>query len=125
MSTSKRVGLNGGFGVAGGSFKHKKNRLLDLLRVRYPLKFDFCRMTLEELTSMMNRAIREDKTQPGVYRPLVAIGHTKDLADPHTVDAFLAFLREKKIAVSTFESIYPRLTQDYRHPVLSECRTLS
>jgi hypothetical protein len=125
MSTSKRVGLNGGFGMAGGSFKQKKNRLLDLLRVRYPLKFDFCRMTLEELTSMMNRAIGEDKAEPAVYRPLVAIGHTKDLADPHTVDAFLAFLRGKKIAVATFESIYPRLTQDHRQPELSECHTLS
>jgi hypothetical protein len=122
MSTSKRVGLNGGLGVAGADLKQKKNRILDLLRFRYPLKFDFCRMTLEELTSMMNRVIREDEAEPGLYRPLVAIGHTKDLTDIQTVQAFLAFLREKKIAVATFENVYPRLV---RQPELSECRTLS
>jgi hypothetical protein len=39
----------------------------------------------------------------------VAIGHTKDLTDPETVDAFLGFLRKKEIAVATFESAQRKL----------------
>ena len=66
-------------------------------------------MTLNELISMMKRIIQEDRKDPTPYRPLVAIGHTKDLTDPQAVDAFLSFLGESGIAVSTFEDIYPRL----------------
>ena len=61
---------------------------------------------------MMGRAIREDRERPAVYRPIVAIGHTKDLSDTQTVDDFLCFLRAEKITVSTFQNIYPRLVRE-------------
>jgi hypothetical protein len=109
MATSKRVGMGNGFGVSGRSPWQKVNRLRDLLRFRYPLKFDFCRMTLDELTSMMEKVIQEDQRDPSVYRPLVAIGHTKDLVDPKTVDAFLSYLRSKKIAISTLKDVYSKI----------------
>jgi hypothetical protein len=111
MPTSKRLGFSNSFGRAGRSGRQKLNRFLDFLRFRYPLKLDFCRMTLNELTSMVDRVIREDREEPTLYRPLVAIGHTKDLSDPQTVDAFLAFLRSREIAVSTFETVYSKLLQ--------------
>ncbi len=66
-------------------------------------------MTLGELTSMVERVIRKDRDEPEVYRPLVAIGHTKDLVDLQTVDDFLCFCAPKEVAVSTFADIYPRL----------------
>jgi hypothetical protein len=109
MPTSKRLSFNNPLGMSGRSTKNKINRVLDLLRFLYPLKLDFCRMTLAELTSMVDRVIREDRKDPRSYRPLVAIGHTKDLSDPQTVDAFLSFLRENGIAISTFKDIYPKL----------------
>jgi|SRR5712692_3953071 len=109
MPTSKRMSFGNSFDVAGRSAGQKVNRALDFLRFRYPLKFDFCRMTLNELTSMVDRVVQEDQEEPALYRPLVAIGHTKDFTDPQTVDQFLSFLRAKGIAVSTFETIYPRL----------------
>ena len=81
---------------------------MDFLRLRQPLKLDFCRMTLDELTSMVDRAIKVDQQNPLSYMPLVAIGHTKDLVDFDTVESFLSYLGQKGIAVSTFEEVYPK-----------------
>lgn len=111
MATSKRMGVSNNVGMSGQSTGRKLNRALDFLRFRYPLKFDFCRMTLHEMTSMLERVIREDEEEPSLYRPLVAIGHSKDLVDFETVFAFLSFLRAKGIAVSTFEAAYSKLTR--------------
>ena len=109
MPTSKRMSFGNNFGIAGQSSAKKWNRIRDFLRFRYPLKLDFCRMTLNELTSMVDKVLREDKDDPSVFRPIVTIGHTKDLSDPQTVDAFLSYLRANNVAVSTFEGIYSRL----------------
>ncbi|MBZ5614927.1 MAG: hypothetical protein LAO23_13030 [Acidobacteriia bacterium] len=111
MTTSKRMSFSGNVGMGGQGLKRKVNRALDFLRFRYPRKFDFCRMTLAELTSMIDRVVCEDRKSPEVYRPLVAIGHTKDLRDFRSVDAFLAFLRTKGITVCTFSDIYSKLAQ--------------
>jgi hypothetical protein len=106
MLTTKRVSLQ----RKGSSISHTNNkkihRLRDLLRFRYPLKFDFCRMTLSELTRMMDKVIQEDNEQPTSLRPLVAIGHTKDLADFQTIDSFLLYLRQKAIPVTTLREAY-------------------
>lgn len=112
MPTSKRFGFSGGQGMGTRGAKQKLNRALDLLRLWYPRKLDFCRMTLRELTTTLERIVREDQGAPDVYRPIVAIGHTKDLTDPQTVDAFLSFLRTNEIRVSTFEDVYPKLKQE-------------
>lgn len=112
MLTAKRLAFKNSYGGANGPRPGGKlNRLLDFARLRYPLKLDFTRMTLPELSAMMNRVIREDHKQPGQYRPVVAIGHTKDLVDAQTVDDFLSFLRDNDIRVATFESAYPKLSQ--------------
>ena len=47
--------ISSGLGMAGRSTGHKWTRLLDFARFRYPLKLDFCRMSLDELTSMVER----------------------------------------------------------------------
>jgi hypothetical protein len=109
MTTSKRMAFSNKFGATDQSKRQKMNRALDFLRLRYPLKFDFCRMTLDEMTSMLTRVIRQDREEPESYRPVVSIGHTKDLTDLESVDSFLSFLRATKIKVSTLADIYPRL----------------
>ena len=93
----------------GMTAKARFTRLMDLLRFRYPLKFDFCRMTLKELTSLVENIIKEDYEDPATFRPIVAIGHTKDLSDFGTVELFLTYLKEKQITVSTFKDILHRL----------------
>jgi hypothetical protein len=112
MATSKRMGFSNGTGTAGRSIKQRLNRARDLLRLRYPRKLDFCRMTLHELTSTLEGVIKVDRQEPGVYRPIVAIGHTKDLTDLETVDSFLSFLRTNGIAVATFETVYSKLLKN-------------
>lgn len=109
MATPKRMSLAGNVGLSRGTTRQRINRALDFARPRYPQKLDFCRMTLSELTAMVDRVIRQDKKNPEVYRPLVAIGHTKDLVDFDTIEQFLQFLRTNDIAVRTFEAVYSKL----------------
>ena len=109
MLTIKRVGLKG----KGGSSNRSSNPwikriepLIDFLRFRYPLKLDFCRMTLDELTEMIDAIILDDQKDPSRYRPIVAIGHTKDLVDYETVESFLVYLQKNGIRISTFNDMY-------------------
>ena len=111
MATGKRIGLQQKSAGGGNSGRGRLSRLGDFLRFRYPLKFDFCRMTLGEIATMVDKVIHADQASPTVYRPIVAIGHTKDLVETETVEAFLAYLDKKKIAVSTFEQMYPKVAE--------------
>ncbi len=116
MATGKRIGL-GNTSRGSKGIKDRVIRAFDFFRFRYPIKLDFCRMTLKELTSMMGKVVLEDQRDPESCRPVVAIGHTKDLRDIKTVDAFLDFLRTTGIAVSTFQEVYPKLGQDTKEAV--------
>jgi len=111
MATSKRMSYGNQTGAVARSTGKKLTRALDFLRFRYPLKLDFCRMTLKEMKAMMGNVLREDARDPEVLRPIVAIGHTKDLADFEAVDSFLAYLRAKRVGISTFQDVYPRLSR--------------
>lgn len=108
MFTTKRIGLQRKAASGAGTLRDRLNRLFDLLRFRQPLKFDFCRMTLDELVRLVESAVREDQATPKLFKPIVAIGHTKDLVDFDTIDAFLSFLKEKAIKISTFEGAHQK-----------------
>ena len=111
--TAKRRGLQRKSASAAQSGKNQNNkkrlyRLIDFLRFWYPLKFDFCRMTISELTRMVDKVIQDDQRNPTSLKPIVAIGHTKDLVDFDTVEFILSYLRQKGIPVLTFEDFYHR-----------------
>ncbi len=113
MFTRKRFALQRNTNLAkqktnGGKHVSRWKRLLDFARFRYPLKLDFCRMTMKELTTSLEGVIRDDEQTPNVFKPLVAIGHTKDLHDFNTIERFLAYLKTKGIAVATFRQVYSR-----------------
>jgi hypothetical protein len=108
LLTKKRLGLEAGSATVKQTGKKIFSRLNDFIHFRRPLKFDFCSMGLDELTSMVDRVLKEDRKDPGTFRPIVAIGHTKELVDFETVKSFLAYLRSSKIKVSTFRDIYDR-----------------
>ena len=114
MGTSKRIAIGNSFRGARGVVRKKAGRALDFLRLRYPRKFDFCRMTFDELASMMNRLLALDEKEPETLKPVVAIGHSKDLGDFETIEAFLAFLSEKKVQVATFDTVYNELLREGR-----------
>jgi len=110
MLTSKRVGMQRKATALSKSKTGRFQRFQDYARLKYPLKFDFCRMTREELERMLNRVVQEDQKAPAQYKPIVLIGHTKDLVDFDAIDFFLSSLRKKKIPIATFSSIYERCT---------------
>ena len=97
-----------------GNGRSSLSRLLDFLRLRFPLKLDFCRMTKEELRGMVDALMKEDEGNPAFFRPVVAIGHTKDLVDFETVRSFLGYLEEKRIPVSTFKEVYDKCVETLR-----------
>lgn len=107
MLTGKRLGFQrrsrpaGGSAAVPGITPRRSSRYLDYFRWRYPMKFDFCRMTLGELTRMMQTVLREDQRTPDTYKPVVSIGHTKDLVDVEIASAFLDWLRAHGIPVAT------------------------
>jgi hypothetical protein len=122
MLTRKRVGLhrNGaGPKTVGGGHLKDLSRLLDFARLRYPLKFDFCRMTLDELVEMLECAERESDRAGDAFFPMVAIGHTKDLDDFDTVRAFLGILRDRNISVSSCRDVYPKCVGDKKALVVT------
>ena len=108
MYTTKRMGLQQKASSMERSRRSSLYRLINLARFRHPLKFDFCRMTIDELIRMINKVIEQDQCDPESYRPIVAIGHTKDLFDYETIESFLSYLQHKEITVSTLKSIYPK-----------------
>ena len=77
MLTCKRIGLEKNSSSATPTGKKRLGRIPDFLRLSYPLKFDFCRMNIDELAQMIDAVIREDHKDPTSFRPLVAIGHTR------------------------------------------------
>jgi hypothetical protein len=111
MFTTKRVGMKRKGSADTNTNIERLHRLMDFLRFWYPLKLDYCRMTLDELIGMVEAIIREDQKDPTSFRPIVAIGHTKDLSDYKTVESFLSYLRRKGIAVSTFKEVYNKCIQ--------------
>lgn len=120
LPTSKRIRLQKKTRTSNGASRVANRRpqasdlarLLDYARPLYPLKFDFCRMTFGEITSMLELEAEEDLRDPGTYRPLVAIGHSKDLDDLDTVARCIEWLKRKGIAIATLESAYSRCASD-------------
>jgi hypothetical protein len=108
MLTAKRIDMQQAGYKAAKTGKEWLYRCRDILRFWYPLKFDYCRMTLDELTRMMGAVIRQDQKDPTLFRPIIAIGHTKDLIDFETIESFLSYLVQNKIVISTFDKIYDK-----------------
>ncbi len=101
---------------AGWPKRLQLDQLRDRFRFRYPLKFDFCRMTWDELRSTIKDVIREDRKSPDLLKPVVAIGHSKDLTDLETVDSLLSYLKDSGIRVSSFERVHGQCLDAGRTP---------
>lgn len=79
-------------------------QLRDFLRFRYPRKFDFCRMTFEEMRNSVESAVAEFESSGNGSGLIVAIGHSKDFIDPDATRRILAFLKHRSIPATTFSS---------------------
>lgn len=108
MATGKRLEISHAAKARPRPIRHRVSRMLDLMRFRYPLKLDFCRMTLAEIMTTMEAIIEEDRRDHESFRPVVAIGHTKDLIDFEMIEQFLSFLHSAQIGVTTFSEIFDK-----------------
>jgi len=109
MFTSKRIGLQQRGSSSAQPGKKMLSRLMDFLRFRYPLKFDLGQMTLEEITRIMDKVIREDRESPASFRPIVVIMHTKDPIDYESVDYLLSYLERKGVKATCFSEVYHKV----------------
>jgi hypothetical protein len=110
MFSSKRIGLQKKSMAKSQQKKMHLSCLREILRPWHPMKLDFCRLTYDQLMRMLDKEIRLDRSNPAVYRPIVAIGHTKDLDDFGTIRAFLSYLEGNKIKVSGFRDVYLKVS---------------
>jgi hypothetical protein len=111
MITAKRIGLQQ---KSPAKIQHRRTRLAylrDFSRFRYPMKLDFCRLKAGELIRLLDRELKKDQGDPALFRPIVAIGHTKDLADLETIELFLSYLQGKGIPVSTFGDVHNKIME--------------
>jgi hypothetical protein len=98
-----RIGLETKSAAKSARLTDKIYRILDFLRLCHPMKLDFCRLTIKELVGMFEKEMEKDRKSPGLFRPIVAIGHTKELVDLKTVDLFLTYLDNSRVAITTFD----------------------
>ena len=77
----------------------------DRLRFKYPQKFDFTKMYFRELKAMIDELIVEDNITPTILKPIVLIGHPKNLPNINEIDKFLSYVQMKKLKVSTFNDL--------------------
>jgi peptidoglycan/xylan/chitin deacetylase (PgdA/CDA1 family) len=83
----------------------------DFLRLRYPRKLDFCRLSFDEMRESIEKNLRRKHPEPRVY---IAIGHSKDFVDIDAVRRFLKFLRDKEIGVTTFSNLLEEKAQLFK-----------
>ena len=101
MLTGKRLSLERRSAAVSKSARRIVDRLRNV-RFHRAVKLDFCVLSFDELTAMIEAVRRQDEQDPTVLRPLVAIGHTKDLIDMEVVDRLLGYLNHLRIPVSSF-----------------------
>ncbi|MGA2531528.1 MAG: hypothetical protein ABSG19_00685 [Candidatus Aminicenantales bacterium] len=109
MFTAKRIGLQQ---KSPSKTQHRQKglaRLRDFARFRHPMKLDFCRLTAAEMIRMLDQEMAKDRRNPAVFRPIVAIGHTKDLVDLETVESSLSYLRDRGVPISTFRDVHDKI----------------
>jgi hypothetical protein len=122
MLTRKRVALQRRSQARRKDIDGGTKKWLDYARPLYPLKFDFCRMSFEEMTEMVQLELDRADGREGEPRPIVAIGHTKDLNDIGHVEEFLRWLGERDIRVTTFRSAYERYLRSGRECSVARVR---
>ncbi|MBE3118531.1 MAG: hypothetical protein IMZ50_07235, partial [Candidatus Atribacteria bacterium] len=105
MFTAKRIGLQQKDQANTQHRQKRLARLRDFARFRHPMKLDFCRLTAAEMIRMFDQEAEKDRKDPALFRPIVAIGHTKDLVDCDAVDFFLSYLHKNQVQISTFGDI--------------------
>ena len=88
-------------------------QILRKLGTRQPLKYDFCKLSADDMIRGLKRAMRDDKTGgDGVGTPVVMLGHSKDFWNDRNLEAFLRFVKgecEGRVRFSTLAEVTKRI----------------
>lgn len=85
-------------------------RFGDFFRIKYPRKLDYCFMSLDEILISLEKLILLDEKTFWDYKPIVFVGHTKNLRDFKKVEKILAFIKNSNLRIVTFKQILPRIS---------------
>ncbi len=86
------------------------SRAKDYMRLWYPRKLDYCFMSSKEIISLFRKIIEFDKKTEDLYKPIVLVGHTKNLIDLKKVEIILRFIKEIGIEITTFRRALNRIS---------------
>lgn len=96
-------------GSQNNNISKKLFKILDKIRIKYPMKLDFTKMTFIEFKSMLDLILSEDKNNPQILKPIILIGHSKNPNNFPEIKKMLIYIQNKNIKVSTFEEIIKEL----------------
>jgi len=85
---------------------------LKTFRLYNPTKLDFCKLTFKEMINMLKREIELDKKDYNTLRPIVFIGHSKNLFDVNTIKLTLDYLMNNNIQIGTFQNYFNKYLHD-------------
>ena len=86
---------------------------IDKLSLFYPLKFDFTKMSFNELKKMLKKIIEMDQSSNQIYKPIVLIGHAKNQIIFKEIEKFLEYVASNNINVVLFKNIIHKLKEYY------------
>jgi hypothetical protein len=85
-------------------------RFSDYFRIKYPRKLDYCFMSLDEILNSLKKLVLLDEKTGGDYKPIVFVGHTKNLKDFKKVERILKFIKKSNLRIVTFKQILPKIS---------------
>lgn len=91
--------------------KQKQDRYGDFRRFTYPRKLDYCKLSFKVLKRTIEKLRQKDREDSTSFKPIVSIGHSKDLVDFETIRRFLDYLLESGIKVTDFRRISEKITK--------------
>lgn len=121
-----------------GMMEARKSRdslgtLLRKLATRQPLKYDFCKLSAQDMIHRLRQIARADQGEGAGDRAVVMLGHSKDFWNDRHLDTFLRFVKERcsdNVCFGTLgdlaRTVYARcchcasLANDSRSPGLDE-----
>ncbi len=78
-----------------------------------PLKYDFCKLSANDMIRGLRWLMRDDRTdENGVGTPVVMLGHSKDFWNDRNLDKFLSLVKKEcdgRVCFSTFGELSKRI----------------
>ncbi len=81
-------------------------QILRKLGTRQALKYDFCKLSAQDMIRGLYRATKDDRTEEdAIGMPVVMLGHSKDFWNDRHLDEFLCFVTSQRQAQVSFATL--------------------